>query len=726
MAAGLDEDTVRTLQSGRDTLGSMLGAAQSHLQKVFLVWVFALLATIMALQSFLWDQLRDDLLYEKMGPELSEAAEIIAVTPFDVILLQFKIGAVVGIIVALPLLIWYSRDALRERGKWPNEKLPTWQVAAMVTISLSLFAGGILYAYDLFFPLMFEFLAGNARQADFQPHYSIVKWVGFVALLALSFGLAAQLPLVMSALSYSGIVPYETFRDNWKWAVVIIFAFGALFSPPDPFTQVMWATPLVGLYAVSLGISKLLVLTKRAGEVVDATDVARARWNKLAAAAVLAGGVTYYVVASELFGYIREAVAFVSTSRSVEDVARPAWFGLSSTETTALIAAVVALAAALFVLYYYMVKELDVAAAEAGNFGDPTAIDLGELSAGAVRSAPREAFEELSEAEALQLADDAMSEDDPEKAELILDRWDTANEDDGEAAAEGDAEEEEDAGVLTSTTAGVVDSFTEEETTEEDIGGYYYDIAFILDSLTSKAIWLVGTFMLVAGSAFVFLYQGGIGRIKRIFVANLPATMQADVQFITLHPVEHLVFIVKFSTILGIVSALPLLVYFAWPALLERGWVKGDRGVLGIWGFTVIATLIGGTVGGFIYIAPAIISWLAFDVLNSGMIISYRVAKFGWLVLFLTVGIGLLVEIPITMLLFHRGGIVTFQTIQERWRTVTLGVFAASALFSPKGIFTMFLIAVPVTLFFLVGLGLLWLYTFGGRREPEPEREPAD
>ncbi|WP_225335730.1 twin-arginine translocase subunit TatC [Halomicrobium urmianum] len=720
MAAGLDEDTVRTLQSGRDTLGSMLGAAQSHLQKVFLVWVFVLLATIMLLQNFLWDRLRQDLLYEKMDSALIDETEIIAVTPFDVILLQFKIGAVVGIIVALPLLIYYSRDALRERDKWPSEKLPTWQVGSIVTISLGLFAGGILYAYDLFFPLMFDFLAGNARQADFQPHYSIVKWVGFVALLALSFGLAAQLPLVMSTLSYSGIVPYETFRDNWKWAVVIIFGFGALFSPPDPFTQVMWATPLVGLYAISLGISKLLVLTKRAGEVVDATDVARARWNKLAAAAVLAGGVTYYVIASALFQYIETGVTTVSSN--YDTLARPAWFGLSSTETTALIAALVGLGAALLVLYYYMVKELDVAAAEAGNFGDPTAIDLGELSAGAVRSAPREAFKELSEAEALQLADDAMSDDDPEKAELILDRWDTANEDDGDAA-EG---EDDETGVLASTTAGVVDSFTEEETTEEDIGGYYYDIAFILDSLTSKAIWLVGTFMLVAGSAFVFLYSGGIGRIKRIFVANLPATMQADVQFITLHPVEHLVFIVKFSTILGVVSALPLLVYFAWPALLERGWVRGDRNMLGIWGFTVIATLIGGTVGGFLYVAPTIISWLAYDVLNSFMIISYRVAKFGWLVLFLTVGIGLLVEIPITMLLFHRGGIVTFQTIQERWRTVTLGVFVASVLFSPDDVWTMFIIAIPVTVFFLIGLGLLWLYTLGGRREPKPEREPAD
>jgi len=108
------------------------------------------------------------------------------------------------------------------------------------------------------------------------------------------------------------------------------------------------------------------------------------------------------------------------------------------------------------------------------------------------------------------------------------------------------------------------------------------------------------------------------------------------------------------------------------------------------------------------------------------MIISYRVAKFGWLVLMFTVGVGLLIEVPVTMLLFHRGGIVPFQTLQARWRTITLGVFAAGALFSPKGIWTMFLVAIPITLSFLVGLGLLWIYTLGGRRAPKASRKAAD
>jgi sec-independent protein translocase protein TatC len=101
------------------------------------------------------------------------------------------------------------------------------------------------------------------------------------------------------------------------------------------------------------------------------------------------------------------------------------------------------------------------------------------------------------------------------------------------------------------------------------------------------------------------------------------------------------------------------------------------------------------------------------------------VAKFGWLILALTVGIGLLIEIPVTMVLFHRAGVLPFGTLKRRWRGIVMGIFGLGAIFSPKGIFTMFLLATPIALAFLSGLGLLWLLTLGGRRQPRGS-EPAD
>jgi sec-independent protein translocase protein TatC len=198
-----------------------------------------------------------------------------------------------------------------------------------------------------------------------------------------------------------------------------------------------------------------------------------------------------------------------------------------------------------------------------------------------------------------------------------------------------------------------------------------------------------------------------------------------QVSIVTLHPVEALIFMIKVSVVFGAAATLPLLLYYAWPALKERGFARGDRRFLLVWGGSLLTTMGVGSVVGFAYIAPAAISWLATDVLSSGMVIAYRVSNYGWMVFFLTVGIGILVMIPVSMLMFHRGNIVPYWRMRRRWREVSLAVLAAGAILSPRGVFTMFLLGLPVVAAYFVGLGALWLYTFGGRRAPEPA-EPAD
>jgi sec-independent protein translocase protein TatC len=109
------------------------------------------------------------------------------------------------------------------------------------------------------------------------------------------------------------------------------------------------------------------------------------------------------------------------------------------------------------------------------------------------------------------------------------------------------------------------------------------------------------------------------------------------------------------------------------------------------------------------------------------MIIAYRINNFGWLVIYTTVGIGLLMEIPVSMALFHVGGVASFHTQRKYWRQVVVGMFALAAFISPRGVFTMLLMAVPAALAYLAGLGLLWLITLGGRRgRPRPADASAD
>jgi sec-independent protein translocase protein TatC len=614
---------------------------------------------------------------------------------------------------------------------------------------------------------MFQFLAENAVNAGFSPKYGIVEWTQFVIILSVSFGLAAEMPLIMSGLGYTGIVPYETFRDKWRYAVIGIFAFGAMFSPPDPFTQLMWAAPLVVLYGFSLYLTKTVVTIKRGSGDVSLGGTLRQKWNRILGLTLLGALGAYLFVTRGGGAYVEERLLPALPATYAPETLPTVQQLLGLPRETAVLAATAVVALAVLVvavLYYFFTGVQETAAsgqaeASARPTGGPADLDVSTLDASGVRAAPPELFAEMTEAESLQHAQSAMDDDDPEKAQAILDRFDAVTESEDadaasdEAAADAPAETPQEAAATTeddgaplaedaarqpngggdgggnvfqSTAAGMADAFTEEETTEDDVGGYYYDLAFIFQSLTSKMFRIVAVFMLVLASVFVALYRGGMSAINEDFTSRVPQQVIAEVvqegdtllPIVTLHPVEALVFEVKVSTLLGALTVLPMVLYYSWPAIEERGLVRGggDRRVFFVWGGALLGGLLLGSAIGYGFVAPNIISWLVVDANQANMEIAYRVKNFFWLVFATTLGIGLLVDVPVTMLLFEEGGIVSYDTFRERWRVFVVGTFAVAGLVTPDSLYTMFLVAVPAAFAYGLGLGLLWLVTLGGRR----------
>ncbi len=622
----------------------------------------------------------------------------------------------------------------------PKSSISYWKIVPLVLLGVLLFVGGIAYGYSVYLPIMFNFLAKNAVNAGLEPKYGIVQWTEFVLIISLSFGLAAELPLIMSSLSYSGIVRYETFRDKWRYAVLIIFVFGAVASPPDPFTQVMWAVPLCLLYGFSLYLSKFLVTIKRGSNEVSPRTAIRDKWNYIAGITLVAAAAAYLFISQNGIGFVNEQLLSGLPAKY-----RPAPFppiqqaiGVPRETAVVLTAVAVALVVLIIATLYFLFTSLEESAA----IGQSTGLDLYELDAAGVRAAPPELFAEMGEGESVEYARAAMDADQPEKAQAILDRYDAAQEakeadaavQTGESdpdAPEGEAplaedvaqqSTEQEGNVFQRTTAGMASAFTDDETTEDDIGGYYYDFAFIVQSLMSKMFRIVIVFMLVLAGVFVYLYQGGIGTINKDFTSRVPEAVTAAagngqlLNVVTLHPVEALIFEVKISTLLAVVSVLPMVLYYGWPAMKERKLVRGNRNVFFAWGGALFAGLLVGSYIGYTIVAPEIISWLVMDAHRADMVIYYRVKAFFWLVFLTTVGIGLLADIPVTMFMFHWGGILNFETMFEHWRPAIIGIFVIAALVTPDSLYTLFLIAIPLSVAYLIGLGGLWVGTLGGRR----------
>ena len=178
---------------------------------------------------------------------------------------------------------------------------------------------------------------------------------------------------------------------------------------------------------------------------------------------------------------------------------------------------------------------------------------------------------------------------------------------------------------------------------------------------------------------------------------------------------EALIFQVKFSMVVAIAATLPMLAWYAWPALREKGIVRRRKGVIFGWAGALLVGLFGGFAFGYLYVSPAIISYLVSDAVRANMIIAYRISDFFWLIVLTTAGIGVLADIPVLMMLLNTSG-VSYQRMRGRWREVTVGLMLAAALFSPADVLTMILVTVPLMTAYGTGLGLLFVLTLGGRR----------
>ncbi len=720
-----------TAASAGETVLGVVDEARANLQKVFIGFLIGLVATVWSLRAFLWDFLKG--VTESELDEIGAAqVDIIVRTPFDVILLQVKIGLIVGALIAIPLLIYFGRDALHRRGILPRIPWSRRKQYGFIAASAILMVLGIVYAYAVFFPFMFQFLIENALQMGIKPHFDIVMWTEFLILLTISFGLAAQIPLFMSVLSYTEVVRYETFRDKWKWAIVGIFGFGALFSPPDPFTQIMWGVPLVILYFFSLALAKLAANLSRAESAAD--PVVRESVRRKGIYTVLIGSLLglfgvivarfelIAVVTGEFWPVLPEQIR-PSDPWTVEGILPMA--GLLGEVLFGLVIGILAVLLLLAIYAINVLRRPIPPSRYAMVSGDPADLDLRPLDAEGLRAAPIEAFLSIEEDEAVSIAQEALAENDHERAEAMLQRFDEGQEyamEHAEELAQSAVAKAEGGGTSAaakSAATGVFDAFTEGDMTEDDVGGYWYDLKFIYESLTSKMFRIVGTFLAVTFITFFWLYSGGLGQFREDFLSRLPDDLPVDPDAIdlvvNLHPVEHLLFAVKISLVAAIIVVLPMILYYAWPAMGERGLARGDRRVFLFWGGLVITVISLGSYLGYAFVAPTIISALVSHAVDSGMVVTYRLNSFAWMVVLSTAGIGLLFSFFVSMILFHITGIVPYRTMRKRWRGVVVWSLILGALLTPGSILTMLLVVIPIVFTYLVGLGVLWVLTLPWR-----------
>ncbi|MBI5559584.1 MAG: twin-arginine translocase subunit TatC [Deltaproteobacteria bacterium] len=125
-------------------------------------------------------------------------------------------------------------------------------LATFVFFTCLLFYIGTLFCYFVTLPLGVTFLLGFESE-QLKSIISVGKFVSFVTVFVLSFGLIFELPIFMVFFARTGICPRATFEKSRRYAILFISIIAALLTPtPDVVNMLLMGGPLYLLYEMGI------------------------------------------------------------------------------------------------------------------------------------------------------------------------------------------------------------------------------------------------------------------------------------------------------------------------------------------------------------------------------------------------------------------------------------------------------------------------------------------
>jgi sec-independent protein translocase protein TatC len=169
---------------------------------------------------------------------------------YEAFMVYLKASLLAGFLAAAPI-IFYQLWVFIAPGLYEQERK---SLFPFVLFSSLFFVGGGLFGYYIVFPYGFRFFLGFANEF-IQPLPTMREYLSFATRLLLAFGLIFELPILIFFLSRIGLVSAQTLKKGRRYAIPLVFAVAALFTPPDVVTQVFMALPLILLYELGIWVA---------------------------------------------------------------------------------------------------------------------------------------------------------------------------------------------------------------------------------------------------------------------------------------------------------------------------------------------------------------------------------------------------------------------------------------------------------------------------------------
>jgi len=174
--------------------------------------------------------------------------------PAEAFMAYMKISMIAGLIFTAPW-VFYQVWAFIAAGLYPMERRYVYRA---VPFSAALFIVGSLFFLFVIARVTLGFFLSFGDAVSIASEWTLQKYVSFVTVLMLVFGLAFQTPIAVFVLVRTGLVSLATLRGYRPYVIVGLAFVAAVATPtPDPFSMLALLIPLYALYELGILLASL-------------------------------------------------------------------------------------------------------------------------------------------------------------------------------------------------------------------------------------------------------------------------------------------------------------------------------------------------------------------------------------------------------------------------------------------------------------------------------------
>ncbi len=206
------------------------------------------------LATFYFHQQLFDLILAPTRKILPAGTKLMYTEPGEAFSLHMQVALIGGVLVAAPYIL-YQLWLFIAPGLYSHEKRMAIPFVALSTIGC---LAGAAFNHYVVFPFMMTFFASfTSDSLLFMPKLDPVFTLYTRFLLAMC--IVFQMPTLVYFLARMGIVTAGFLARHFKYAVLITFIISAVITPTgDPWTQTVFAVPMIGLYLISIAIAWMI------------------------------------------------------------------------------------------------------------------------------------------------------------------------------------------------------------------------------------------------------------------------------------------------------------------------------------------------------------------------------------------------------------------------------------------------------------------------------------